>query len=204
MFDSTLLTLVAITDDLRDGRDGLVTRAQAAVRGGATMVQVRLKDADARTLVEVARALVSALPVPVIVNDRVDVALAAGAAGVHVGADDLPVAAVRRLAPAEFIVGASVGCDAEVAGSRGADYVGIGPVYGTTSKLDAGQAIGVPEFVRLARACARPAVAIGGITPDRVTPLIAAGASGVAVIRAVFSAADPERAARAMRLASET
>jgi len=204
VFDSTLLTLVAITDDLRDGRDGLVTRAQAAVRGGATMVQVRLKDADARTLVEVARALVSALPVPVIVNDRVDVALAAGAAGVHVGADDLPVAAVRRLAPAEFIVGASVGCDAEVAGSRGADYVGIGPVYGTTSKLDAGQAIGVPEFVRLARACARPAVAIGGITPDRVTPLIAAGASGVAVIRAVFSAADPERAARAMRLASET
>ena len=204
MFDSTLLTLVAITDDLRDGRDGLVTRAQAAVRGGATMVQVRLKDADARTLVEVARALVSALPVPVIVNDRVDVALAAGAAGVHVGADDLPVAAVRRLAPAEFIVGASVGCDAEVAGSHGADYVGIGPVYGTTSKLDAGQAIGVPEFVRLARACARPAVAIGGITPDRVTPLIAAGASGVAVIRAVFSAADPERAARAMRLASET
>ena len=204
MFDSTLLSLVAITDDLRDGRDGLVTRAQAAVRGGATMVQVRLKDADARTLVEVARALVSALPVPVIVNDRVDVALAAGAAGVHVGADDLPVAAVRRLAPPEFIVGASVGCDAEVAGSRGADYVGIGPVYGTTSKLDAGQAIGVPEFVRLARACALPAVAIGGITPDRVAPLIAAGASGVAVIRAVFSAADPERAARAMRLASET
>lgn len=204
MFDSTLLTLVAITDDLRDGRDGLVTRAQAAVRGGATMVQVRLKDADARTLVEVARALVSALPVPVIVNDRVDVALAAGAAGVHVGADDLPVAAVRRLAPPAFIVGASVGCDAEVAGSRGADYVGIGPVYGTTSKVDAGQAIGVPEFVRLARACALPAVAIGGITPERVAPLIAAGASGVAVIRAVFSAADPERAARAMRHASET
>ena len=204
MFDSTLLKLVAITDDLRDGRDGLVTRAQAAARGGTTMVQLRLKDADARTLVEVARALISALPVPVIVNDRVDVALAACAAGVHVGADDLPVAAVRRLAPPEFIVGASVGCDAEVAGSRGADYVGIGPVYATTSKLDAGQAIGVMEFARLAQACAVPAVAIGGITPDRVAPLMAAGASGVAVIRAVFSAADPERAARAMRHATET
>ncbi|HET7564797.1 MAG TPA: thiamine phosphate synthase [Gemmatimonadaceae bacterium] len=199
MFDPTVLKLVAITDDVRDGQDGLVTRARAAARGGATMIQVRLKDADARTQVEVARALVHALPVPVLVNDRVDVALAAGAAGVHVGADDLPVAAVRRITPPAFIVGASVGCDAEVAGARGADYVGIGPVYATSSKPDAGDAIGVDEFARLARACELPAVAIGGITPERVAPLIASGASGVAVIRAVFGAADPERSARALR-----
>jgi len=199
VFDPTVLKLVAITDDVRDGQDGLVTRARAAARGGATMIQVRLKDADARTQVEVARALVHALPVPVLVNDRVDVALAAGAAGVHVGADDLPVAAVRRITPPAFIVGASVGCDAEVAGARGADYVGIGPVYATSSKPDAGDAIGVDEFARLARACELPAVAIGGITPERVAPLIASGASGVAVIRAVFGAADPERSARALR-----
>lgn len=162
------------------------------------MIQLRLKDANARTMVEVARALVQALPVPVLVNDRMDVALAAGAAGVHLGADDLPVGAARRMAPPAFIVGASVGCDAEVALARDADYVGIGPVYGTPSKPDAGSAIGVTEFARLARMCAAPAVAIGGITADTAAPLMAAGASGVAVISAVFSASDPEHAARAL------
>jgi len=107
MFDPESLTLIAITDHLRDGRDGLVARAAAAVRGGATMIQVRLKDVDARMQVEVARALRAALPgtVPLIINDRVDVALAAGATGVHVGADDLPVAAVRRITPAGFARG---------------------------------------------------------------------------------------------------
>jgi thiamine-phosphate pyrophosphorylase len=203
MFDPETLTLLAITDDLRDGRDGLVARAVAAARGGATMIQLRLKDADARLQVEVARALVTALPpsVPTIVNDRADVALAAGAAGVHLGTEDLPVEAVRRIAPANFIVGASVGCDAEVARARGADYVGIGPVYGTTSKTDAGTAIGVEEFARLARRTGLPAVAIGGVDASNAAPLIAAGARGVAVIRAVFGAANAEAAARAIRSA---
>src|SRR5688572_30349016 len=82
---SDSLRLVAITDDIRDGRDGLVDRASRAVRGGATMVQLRLRDIDARELVDIARALVRALPVPVLVNSRADVALAAGAAGVHLG-----------------------------------------------------------------------------------------------------------------------
>ena len=203
MFDPETLTLLAITDDLRDGRDGLVARAVAAVRGGATMIQLRLKDADARLQVEVARALMAALPphVPLIVNDRADIALAAGAAGVHVGAEDLPVDAMRRIAPADFIVGASVGCDAEVEGARGADYVGIGPVYGTPSKSDAGAAIGVEEFARLARRTGVPAVAIGGVDASNAAPLIAAGARGVAVIRAVFGAEEPESAARAIRSA---
>ena len=201
MFDPARLTLLAITDDLRDGRDGLVARVRAATRGGATMVQLRLKHADARTQVEVARALVAALPVPVLVNDRADVALASGAAGVHLGADDLPVAAVRRIAPPGFVIGASVGCDAEVALARGADYVGIGPVYTTLSKADAGAAIGVAEFARLARLCALPAVAIGGISADNAAAAIEGGAAGVAVIRAVLGAADPEAAAQAIRSA---
>lgn len=203
MFDPESLRLVAITDDLRDGLDGLVRRALAAVRGGATMVQLRLKDADARTQVEVARALLGALPgdVPLVVNDRADVALAAGAAGVHVGADDLPVAAVRRLAPAGFIIGASVGEDGEVAGSRGADYVGIGPVYGTASKVDAGSAIGVDEVARLAALCGVPAVAIGGIDAGNAGAVMRSGVRGVAVIRGVMSAPDPARAARAIRSA---
>ncbi|MDQ6887886.1 MAG: thiamine phosphate synthase [Gemmatimonadota bacterium] len=196
MFDPRTLTLLAITDDLRDGVEGLVGRATAAVRGGATMVQLRLKDANARTLVEVARALVAELTVPVVVNDRADVALTAGAAGVHLGIDDLPVAAVRGIAPQGFIIGASVGNDAELPAARGADYVGIGPVYGTLSKSDAGAPIGVAEFARLARECGMPAVAIGGVTADSAAPLIAAGASGIAVIRAVMGALDPEAAAR--------
>jgi len=200
--DERALRLVAITDDLRDGVDGLRARAERAVNGGATMIQLRLKDADARTLVEVAKALVRALPrVPVIVNDRLDVALVAGAAGVHVGPDDLPAAAVRRLVPEGFVVGASVGSDAEIVLARGADYVGIGPLYETASKPDAGRAIGPVAFARLAKACRIPAVAIGGIDASNAGAAMRAGAAGVAVIRAVFGAPDPEGAARAIRAA---
>jgi len=201
--DARTLRLVAITDDLRDGAAGLLVRAQAAVRGGATMIQLRLKDADARTLVEVARSLVKALPagVPLVVNDRLDVALAAGAAGVHVGPDDLPAAAIRRLVPPQFLVGASVGTDAEIALAQGADYVGIGPIYDTVSKADAGSAIGPVTFARLARACMLPAVAIGGLDAGNAAGVMIAGAAGVAVIRAVMGSADPEAAARALRAA---
>jgi thiamine-phosphate pyrophosphorylase len=202
--DPRALALVAITDDLRDGPAGLVSRAGAAVRGGATMVQLRLKHASGRELVEVARRLVATLPVPVIVNDRADVALAAGAAGVHLGVDDLPVAAVRAVVPPWFVVGASYGTDEELAHARGADYVGIGPVYGTASKDDAGDAIGVAGFERLRLLGGMPALAIGGITAANAAPLRTAGAAGVAVIRAVFGADDPEAAARALRAAFGT
>ena len=204
MFDPATLKVLAITDDLRDGSDGLVGRAAAAVRGGATMVQLRLKDVDARTLVEVARALVATLPVPVLINDRADVALAAGAAGVHLGADDVPPRALRPAVPAGFVIGASVGSDAELPQAEGADYVGIGPVFATASKSDAGAAIGVAEFARLARLTGLPAVAIGGITPENAGALVAAGASGVAVIRALFGVADPTAAARSLRRATES
>jgi thiamine-phosphate pyrophosphorylase len=198
------LRLVAITDDLRDGTDGLVGRAAAAVRGGATMVQLRLKNIDPRELVQVARALVRALPVPVVVNDRADIALAAAAAGVHVGVDDLPASALRAVVPAGFIIGASVGSDAEVPFAMGADYVGIGPVFSTTSKPDAGDAIGAAEFARLARLTGLPAVAIGGIDATNCRTVLAAGADGVAVIRAIFAASDPERAAQALLSATES
>ncbi len=200
---ATALTLIAITDDLRDGREGLVARAVAAVRGGATMVQLRLKHTDARTLADVARALLTALPptVPLIVNDRADVALACGAAGVHVGVDDIPVAALRRIVPDGFVIGVSVGGDDEVANAAAADYAGIGPVYPSPSKLDAGAAIGVEEFTRLARRVTCPAVAIGGLSAETAPAVIAAGARGVAAIGAIFGAADPEAAARALRSA---
>ncbi|HUF30063.1 MAG TPA: thiamine phosphate synthase, partial [Gemmatimonadaceae bacterium] len=115
MFDPASLTLIAITDDARDGLERLVARARLAVDGGATMLQLRLKDADARAQVEAARRMVVAVRVPVVVNDRADIALAAGAAGVHLGADDVPAAVVRRFAGPDFIIGASVGDDSELA-----------------------------------------------------------------------------------------
>ncbi|MFN2400521.1 MAG: thiamine phosphate synthase, partial [Gemmatimonadaceae bacterium] len=102
---------------------------------------------------------------------------------------------------AGFIVGASVGSDAESIAARGADYAGIGPVFGTPSKTDAGPDIGIAEFSRLARECGLPAIAIGGVDSSNAGQVVAAGASGVAVIRAVFGATDPEASARAIRSA---
>jgi thiamine-phosphate pyrophosphorylase len=195
--------LIAITDDLRDGREGLVARAAAAVRGGATMIQLRLKQIDARTLTDIARVLVAGVAAPVIINDRADIALACGAAGVHVGPDDVPAAALRRIAPPGFLIGVSVGSDAEVPMAAGGDYAGIGPVYGTASKLDAGDAIGLLGLAHLASAAGLPAVAIGGVTVATAADVIAAGASGIAVIAAIFGASDPESAARALRRAMD-
>lgn len=162
------------------------------------MVQLRLKDIDPRELVEIARALVDALSVPVLVNERADVALAAGAAGVYLGVDDMPAVAVRRVVPPGFVIGASVGGDAEVPAALAADYVGIGPVFTTVAKPGVGEAIGIAEFTRLARLAGVPALAIGGIDTTNCRQILDAGAQGVAVIRAIFAAADPESAAKAL------
>jgi thiamine-phosphate pyrophosphorylase len=196
MLDPRILRLVAITDDAEDRRGTLVDRMAAAVRGGATSVQIRLKTAPPREVVEITRAIMARTSVPVIVNDRADIALAAGAAGVHVGEADLPVAAIRRFAPENFIIGASLGSDAELANAKGADYVGIGPVFGSDSKKDAGGAIGVDGFERLAALVELPAIAVGGITADRALQITVHGAAGVAVINAIFKADDPESATR--------
>lgn len=201
MMNRDLLTLIAITDDLHDGIEGLVGRAKDVVRGGSTMVELRLKYADPRLLVEVARALVAGIPVPVIVNDRADVALAAGAAGVHLGPHDVPVRAIRAIAPPPFIIGASVRDDSDLENLQAADYVGIGPVYGTRSKRDAGAPLGLAELSRLVRLVDLPAVGVGGITAETAAPVIEAGAVGVAALSALFGAEHPDRAARALRSA---
>jgi thiamine-phosphate pyrophosphorylase len=198
MLDPKILRLVAITDDAEDQRSTLVDHVAAAVRGGATSVQVRLKKATPREVVELAKAIVSRVSVPVIVNDRADIALAAGAAGVHVGEADLPVSAIRRFAPTNFIIGASLGGNAELANAKEADYVGIGPLFTTGSKGDAGKAIGIEGFRKLAELSGRPALAVGGLTAARAAQVMAAGAAGVAVINAIFKADDPERAARSI------
>lgn len=202
MIDVSILRLIAITDNIRDGQEGLIARAAAAAHGGATCIQLRLKDVSARDLVGVAKELVRAVGVPVLVNDRADVAIAAGAAGVHLGIDDVPAAAIRRIAPDGFIIGVSVGNDAEVENSAGADYAGVGPFFATASKGDAGKPIGPEGFARLAAAAGMPSVAVGGVTAENASIPVAAGALGIAVIAGVFGSSDPAAAARRLRSAS--
>jgi thiamine-phosphate diphosphorylase len=120
---------------------------------------------------------------------------------VHLGVEDPPASSIRAVVPPGFVIGVSVGSEEEAPGAAAGDYVGIGPVFGSASKADAGAAIGVDGFARLARLVPLPAVAIGGVTAENAGVLSGAGASGVAVIRSVLSARDPERAARALRSA---
>ena len=200
--DAELRLIVILDAGVGAGRD-LAEVAAAAVRGGATMLQVRAKDAGARDFVTLARRVVaSAGAVPVTVNDRLDVALAAGAAGCHLGQADLPVDVARLMAPPEFLLGASASSVEEAcrAALQRPDYIGIGPIAATPSKADAGAPIGWEGF-RTAHAAAGdiPAVGIGGIDVALARGARAAGAAGVAVIGAVLGAPDPEAATRALR-----
>ena len=164
-----------------------------------------MKDAPAREMAALARALVGALPVPVIVNDRADVALAAGAAGTHLGQEDLPLDRLRPHVPGGFLLGISVGTPAEAAraGSWPADYWSVGPCFTTANKPDAGPPLGPAGFAALARLAPTgiPVLGIGGIDADNAGAIAAAGAAGVGVMGAVWNATDPSAAARALRAA---
>jgi thiamine-phosphate pyrophosphorylase len=200
---SDALRLIAITDNLRDGIDGLVLRARAARRGGVTMIQLRLPDEGAHTIAAVARALVTALDIPIVVHGRVDAALAAGAAGVHLGVHDFSSADARRIAGENFLIGRSAANDADLRHVTGADYVAVGPVFPANDRRPS-VVLGISEFERLARSTAMPAVAIGGITSTTAGDAIRAGACGVALISGIFGSPDPEQAARAVRSAIGT
>jgi len=193
---------MVITDPvLLKGRD-TVAVCRAAVTGGATMIQVRWKDGTPAEILELTRALVSVLPVPVLVNDRVDIALAAGAAGAHLGWDDLPLEALRPHLPAGFLLGISVGSDEEAAGAPAtADYWSVGPCFATPTKGDAGPALGPEGFATLAKLAPEgcPVIGIGGITAANAGLIKGAGAVGVAVIGAVLGPSDPDAAARGIR-----
>lgn len=195
--------LLAILDPTVLGRRDPVAAARAAVQGGATAVQLRAKRIPAGELFERARALVRAVPAPVYVNDRADVAIAAHAAGVHVGQDDLAPRRIRSFAPPAFRVGISVGTPGEATAASGApvDYWSVGPAWPTSTKADAGPALGPEGIGRLLRHAppGLPVIAIGGITAATVAPAIAAGAVGIAASRAVFAAADIAAAARVLR-----
>ena len=189
-----------VTDDtLLGGRD-LLALIRAAEQGGITSVQLRMKHVTAAELARLGRAVLQAVRIPVLVNDRVDVALAIGAHGVHLGPDDVPVAMARRIAPPGFIIGASVGLEAELENGALADYWGVGPWALTGTKRDAGSALGAAGFAHLrGYAGARPCVAIGGIRPDDVAPALAAGATGVAVVSGILGSDDVVAATRRYR-----
>jgi len=198
------LSLYVVLDPRLTAGRALTDVARAALDGGATVLQLRDKEASTRDLLAAAEALATlahAAGARFIVNDRADVAAAVGATGVHLGPDDLSITAARALLGPEALIGFSAGLPAEArdAEQAGADYLGTGAVYGTSSKEDAGAPIGVGGLENVLRATGLPVVAIGGVALGRAAPCIRAGAAGVAVITAVTLAADVERAARALR-----
>ncbi len=208
------ITLYGIVDpQIANGRS-MADMARAAVEGGATLIQLRAKTQTTREMVREARAIRSALhgtQVPLIVNDRVDVALAAGADGVHLGADDMKLVDARRLLGPRAIIGATLKHESELPelASAKIDYACIGGVFPTTHKDNAGAALGLDGLKALRQAAARalgalPVGAIAGITTANAGQVIAAGADGIAVIGALFGGDDVKEAARDLRLALET
>jgi len=181
------LWLCYITDRLALGAKPLLPLIQEAVRAGVDLIQIREKDLTTRPLVELAQAAVDCArgsEARVVVNDRLDVALAVGAAGVHLGTQSLPAQPVRRCVPDDFLVGVSCHSLAEAlaAESAGADYIVLGPVFATPSKLRYGPPLGLRNLQKVAARVKIPLLALGGITVKRVKPCLRAGASGIAGI----------------------
>ena len=173
---------------------------EAALTGGATVVQLREKHCSSREFYELAvrvRAIARRFGAPLIVNDRVDIALAAGADGVHVGQSDLPCAAVRRLVGEGMLVGVSAGSAAEAlaAAGEGADYLGVGAMYATGTKEDAGL-VTMEELKNIRRAVELPIVVIGGINKATLGNFKGMGIEGIAVVSAIAAQKDPAAAAR--------
>jgi len=200
------LTLYYVTDTPLSAHRGLIETAIMAARGGATLVQLRDPLAKAGWLVERGRALIAALTpfgVPVIVNDRPDVAHAIGAAGVHVGQGDLPPEAARAILGPDAIIGLSITHSDQIAAVPwdAVDHLGVGPVVSRGVKGDAAEPMGYDGLAACVRLSRRPVVAIGGMTIEAVPDAIAAGAAGVAVVAAIAGAEDPEDAASAFRTA---
>jgi thiamine-phosphate pyrophosphorylase len=184
-----------------EGGPAALAVVSAAVAAGAPVVQVRRKGCTDRELHGFAARVVeicAARGSICIVNDRVDVALAVGAAGTHLGADDLPVDAVRRVAGRGHLVGGTARDPrrARELVAAGADYLGVGPAYATTTKTGLPDPLGPAGVAAVAAAVDVPVIAIGGVTPDRVGELVTAGAAGVAVVGAVSGARDPAAATR--------
>jgi thiamine-phosphate pyrophosphorylase len=199
-------SLYLVTDrSLSLGR-ATVNIVRAAISGGVTCVQLREKHCATREFIEEARAvrqLLDALEtqIPLIINDRIDVALAIGADGVHLGQSDMQLTDARRLAGASLLIGISAESveDALRAEAEGADYIGISPVFTTPTKRDTAPPLGLEGIRQIRKAVSLPLVGIGGIHRDNANAVIRAGADGVAVVSAIVSAACPQTAASALK-----
>jgi thiamine-phosphate pyrophosphorylase len=191
-----------VLTDARAGRDAVGVAARA-VEAGAPVVQLRVKGGTDRELYDLGTRLMAVCTkhgATCIVNDRVDIALAIGAHGTHLGAEDLSVAAVRRVAGPAHLIGGTAREPVSAARlvAEGADYLGAGPAYQTSTKDGLPAPLGPDGVGLVARAVAVPVIAIGGITADRVPGLMAAGVHGVAVVGAVSDAADPGIATKSL------
>ncbi len=191
-FSEKNMRLYAVTDRAWVGDKTLLWQVEQALEGGVTCVQIREKDLDADAFLEEAIAmkeLCDRYNVPLIINDNVDIAVKIGAAGVHVGQGDTPVEEVRRIAGDDIIVGVSARTveQAKAAAAGGADYLGVGAVFGTTTKLDA-RPIERETLKAICDAVDIPIVAIGGVSKDNILQLKGTGVDGVAVVSAIFAA----------------
>lgn len=208
--DSDSLKFYVIADEetmKKSGHESLETLVSALLRGGATTIQLRCKATSACELSAASRRIRSLMTDPrtlLIINDRMDVALVAKAHGVHLGPDDLPLAAARKIAPKGFLIGSSVDTaeEARQAESEGADYLGAGPVYPTQTKKTTNPVIGPKGLEEIVMAVSIPIVGIGGIGPENISEVLDTGAAGAAVVSSVVSSADPEAAVRALRAAA--
>ena len=195
--------LHVITDTTLQSRFTHAELAELAIEGGADTVQFRQKHGTTRELVAIAQQMQTVCTrhnVPLIVNDRADIALAVGATGTHFGQDDMPVSIGRRILPTEAIIGASARTEEKIleAITEGADYIGFGPIYGTSSKPDAEAAKGLKRLRRMCDIAACPVIAIGGISVETAGEVIQAGAHGIAVISAVCAHSEPNIATQAL------
>jgi thiamine-phosphate pyrophosphorylase len=199
----TIGRLHVLTDTVIQPRYSHAELGELAIAGGADTIQFRMKQGDTRDMVRTAQALkrlCAGAGVTFIVNDRLDVAMAADADGVHLGQKDFPIPLARRLLGMGKIIGGSAATmeEARICLSEGADYVGFGPVYPTSSKADAGPVSGISILRKVVGAVPLPIIAIGGITADNIPELMQAGAEGIAVISSVCCHEDPEGATRAL------
>ena len=179
---------------------------EAAIAGGVTMVQLREKDASAREFYGIAFAvqrITKAHHIPLVINDRLDIALAIGAEGLHIGQSDMPLEAARRLAGDRLFIGVSARTPEEAAAAQagGADYLGAGPVFPTGSKADAGDAVGIGQLAKICSAVSIPVIGIGGIGLQNAAAVMQTGAAGIAVISAILSQENSKAAAEQLRRA---
>lgn len=197
------LTLYLVTDSTGLEEEAFLQKVEAACRGGVTLLQLREKERGGGDYLRLARrvkGITDRWGIPLLIDDRVDVAMAADAAGVHVGRDDLPVDEARRLLGPEKIVGATaktVG-QALAAKAAGADYLGVGAIYPTTTKVKT-ILTKVETLADIVRESGLPVTAIGGLNAENCGVLRGSGFTGIAVVSAIMKAPDPEAAARALR-----